>query len=887
MKFSRSTLILTLAIAPLGCLSQASAAPLTPTEIMAPVQALHPSYRLWPAPAGGETAQKNPPLLTWPKGNAEKRSYTVRLSMDKAFSPDRTMEASGLEWALFHPGRVLEAGRWFWQVRSGEGPWSDTYEFNIGSESAPWNPPTAASLLEAIPSHRPRLLVDAPEWETFRLKALTLPEAAHVIRDAEVALETLIPVEDDGIHELTGRTADESRKLRLDASEVIGQAVYDAILPLCQAYVLTGEARFAEAAVKWALAASEWDPKGVTHLSNFSDSRIMLSMALVVDTCEGSMTPQDKARIAGAAATRANNFFKLYVKTAQEIKAVSGHFWQHILHYLFDTAIALHGEDPRADRWLAFCYETFLARAPLLGGEDGGWAEGISYFRMNMEMLFDIPWRIRDLTGFDFISHTPWYAENTDLLLYAFPPGSASAGFADNTHDLLEPKGDYFAYADVLGRVMKNPYASWYHARVAELTPELTPFYQAYWRYHNVKEWDSDQETLGDTRRFRWSRLRYLYESPRVSPASPEALPMARVFEGEGLIALHGQPLGTNPDINFFVAMRASPMGASGHMLADQNCFNMVYGGERLFYHTGYKVAMSAPHRRQYYMTTKSHNGILVDGEGQPCETEAFAWVEHFLDESDVAYAVGNASHAYDSEKAGVDAGVRGFKRHLLMLRPDILVIYDELEAVRPVSWTYLLHSYEPIEIEASAGTLRTQNGKGSAVVRLDASAGMEWAVTHEYPVPAVNWRKIKDENGKLLEYPDNAWHFSASTDKLAKVRFVGIYKVSPTSTDGKLLHEAAVEKDGGVYRVGDWEIRVALNTEERPGLIARRMDGGVVFASPGMTLPELETGEETGSARLLVRESGGWRTLRSEARLPPGSQRAIDFYKQIAKQYQ
>jgi hypothetical protein len=79
--------------------------------------------------------------------------------------------------------------------------------------------------------------------------------------------------------------------------------------------------------------------------------------------------------------------------------------------------------------------------------------------------------------------------------------------------------------------------------------------------------------------------------------------------------------------------------------------------------------------------------------------------------------------------------------------------------------------------------------------------------------------------------------------------------------------------------------LRDGASNHFNPG--ERRMDGGVVFASPGMTLPELETGEETGSARLLVRESGGWRTLRSEARLPPGSQRAIDFYKQIAKQYQ
>lgn len=849
------------------------------TPDMAEVSVLHPGYRLWAEPAHGLRVEKNPPILTWPIDKKGPRTYAVRLFPSGTDPEESRITAEGLEWALFNPAMPLESGTWSWQVRQGAGPWSDTHTFMVDSDSQLWNPPSAATLTASVPTYRPRLLVDAPEWETFRERALQRPEAGRIINDADQALVTPMAEEDNGIHDITGGTPDETRKLRLDASEVVGQAVYNAVRPLCEAYVLTKDERYAEAAIRWALEASTWDPEGVTHLSNFSDSRIMLSMAMVLDTCDSLLEPDQRLRIVQAAGTRAHNFFTLYVDTAQELKGVSGHFWQHILHYIFDTAIVLRGEDPRADRWLAFCYETFIARAPRLGGGDGGWAEGISYFRMNMEMLIDIPWRLKHLTGFDFIAHTPWYAQNTDLLIYAFPPGSASAGFADNTHDLVQPKGDYFAYADVLGRLLQNPYASWYHERIQEITPELTPQYQAYWRYHHVREWDGAQAALGDTRLFRWKRLRYLYDVPRAPAKSPADLPMARAFKGEGLITLHGQSLDAGLDEHLFFAMRSSPMGASGHMLADQNCFNIVYGGERLFYHTGYKVAMSAPHRRQYYMTTKSHNGILVDGEGQPFEPDAYAWVEHFMEHEALAYAVGNASHAYDSVEAGRDAGVTLFRRHVVLLRPDILVIYDELEAEKPVAWTYLLHSYTPITADVEEGRLSTANGKGTARVRLSSGAEMDWTVTDAYPVPARNWRNIKDENGNLIEYPDNAWHFSATTEPVTRNRFVAIYKMSPKENVGGTHEVAYVETAPGHFTVDGWQIGAELNGDRPAALQIKSADGGIVLCSAGVSGPGTAEKESSPAAMLWIRGESGWTVTESHPELPPGAEGAMAYF--------
>lgn len=72
----------------------------------------------------------------------------------------------------------------------------------------------------------------------------------------------------------------------------------------------------------------------------------------------------------------------------------------------FQTAIAVHGQIKQDNKWLTYLYELWLARAPVLGGEYGGWVNGTSYFRICMATLLDVPMIIKNYTGFDFINST-------------------------------------------------------------------------------------------------------------------------------------------------------------------------------------------------------------------------------------------------------------------------------------------------------------------------------------------------------------------------------------------------------------------------------------------------------------------------------------------------
>src|SRR3546814_15698448 len=70
-----------------------------------------------------------------------------------------------------------------------------------------------------------------------------------------------------------------------------------------------------------------------------------------------------------------------------------------------------------------------------------------------------------------------------------------------------------------------------------------------------------------------------------------------------------------------------------------------------------------------------------------------------FLQGEEMAYVMGDASAAYSSAETGEDYGLKKFHRHLLLLKPDIIVVYDEMEADHPASWSWLLHSMAKIHI--------------------------------------------------------------------------------------------------------------------------------------------------------------------------------------------
>lgn len=796
--------VLILAVLLASLCSETSAAP--PDAVTAPA-VVHPKTRLWPSPSGGIEAEYNPPSLLWPV--ARNARYSVRLSQSADFTGSVISEED-IPFAIFNPHRQLAKGLWYWQYKSDNGAWSESQCFAITEQTPLFVTADAQALVSLIPAARPRILVRPEQMDEFRKRANSYRETQDILRIADHCLTANLPREQDALPKVQGRNDRENHKLAIDSSKKVGNEVFEGIMSLAQAYVLTGNQKYAAAGRNWLMEVSQWDPQGATSPSDFAVSKIMVAMAVGLDTFGGVLTEPEKSALRLSASVRARDFYGKWINSL-EFRAFSAHVWQYILHQFIQTSISLMGEIPEAEQWLAYAYELWIARAPVLGRDDGAWANGASYFHLNTLTLLDVPAIFQDLTGINFM-RSEWYRNNPAWLLYAFPPHGTCDGFGNGSEKLLKQDLSLIAYADALSRVTHNPDA----ARYADACLAGTG-------------WDICEDA-----ELRWYRIQRAYLKQRPVPAERSDLPDARIFPDAGVAYLHSD-LGSGAS-NLMVAMRSSPFGSMSHMHANQNTFNIAYGGQRLFFNTGYRPAMGDPHYLGWFKHTQGHNGILIDGKGQPQEAgDAYGWIPRFLHGSRISYAAGDASNAYSSVEGRTreDAGLTRFRRHILMLRPSIVVIYDELEADHDAEWIWLIHSYNKMDVDEKEVTMTAHNAVARGQVSLFGSVPLRCHLSDQFTVKPENWRDLKDEDGDVIEYHDQ-WHFRGVTEQnTARMRYLAIIQVLPKEPQNAfgVIKRSESRRD---FAIGDWLVEAEMQPDKPAAIRARKTDETAAFVSSG-----------------------------------------------------
>ncbi|MBO9153476.1 DUF4962 domain-containing protein [Chitinophaga sp. GCM10012297] len=764
--------------------------------------ALHPRYRQWPSPAADVLITDVPPALSWPVIGKNAR-YDVRLSKNEQFPLSQTIHAENIPWTIFNPHRALASGRWYWQYRVHNGEWSSVNTFRM-PEKMQYSPsPSVEKLLSSIPAHHPRLLIGKNEELEFARQAAGSDDAAAIIKEADELLGD-IPDSAPTLQRTGKKTGDyEDSKIKNSESKALGFRAMNHLSAYSQAYLLTRRQKYANKALQWAKAIARWDPEGATSVSDFGDAGCMLAMALAYDTFYGQLSGEDKKALLENIRVRASRFYKNWINDV-DAKVLSAHVWQYDLHFFIQTALATFGDLKEARDWLTYSYELWTSRAPILGGTEGGWLEGAHYFMINVEALLGIPMIIRDYTGFDFIRNHPWYTGNPYWMLYSFPAGSFSDGFGDNVETNPSPGKDYLAYADALAKLTGSRAAATYAQKIEQ----------------------TENITLADADMFRWLRLRYLLNVQRPPVLPDSAFTPARLFSDIGVADMHSN-IG-NTAKNLMVSMRASPYGGYGHMLADQNTFNILYGGKPLFYMSGHKVAMSDKHRLEWYKATIGHNGVLIDGKGQGFDSESYGWIPRFVNGRQLSYAAGDASVAYNGNSGKEKTGLKKFRRHLLLLHPDVVVVYDELEADHPASWSWYIHSPQQIVVDSARQYFHCALNDVSACAAFFSSQPVQWALADTFAVEAENWMERRDANGKLISYGNNQWHLNAATvGKTGKARFLAVMRIR----EGKQAFPCSINEKQEIV-VGGWTLKAELNTSKPAMIRASRNDGKTFFSS-------------------------------------------------------
>lgn len=751
--------------------------------------AIHPTSREVASPAGGCSVSVNPPPLLWPIRSGRDVRYTVRLSQDAKFLPGATISAKALPWAMFNAHTKLATGAWRWQfgtIRRGEDrpKWSPVFHFRVEQSARVFVTPPAENIIAACPKDHPRILANASELGELRERMKGTDELPRILEAADRYVGLALPNESDAKPSEEGRNPYETKNFAKWASKGFAAKTLGPIRELTRAYLFTGNERYGREAVKRGLFVASLDPDGATarRVSDFADGSCMEAMALVYDTCYELLSEEERSFMRASMQARAGRFFDRCMNDL-ESRVFSAHIWQHILIQGTDVAIALLGEVPEAETWLSYVYEIWIARVPLLGGEDGGWANGTNYFGTNFHTLLEMPSMFGRMANVDFFAH-PWYRNAPYLQIYCWPPNSASDGFGDGGERGSPPSTSRGTFVAKLGERFRDPYALWYAEQV-----------------------------LG---------RQYVSASTSTAalpePKSPADLPQARAFRDIGVVSMHTDLADSMGDL--MIGFRSSPYGSYNHMHSDQNSFNINFGGKRLFANSGYYIAYGDDHFKDWYTHTRGHNSVLIDNRGQVRGAHGYGWIARFLHGRQISYCLGDASAAYG------DAGLTRFRRHLVLLRPSIVGIYDELEADHAADWSWLLHSDHKTATEGNRISVSSDAARSQVV--LFGSSPLVMSVDTRFDSPAVNWRNRKS-GGKTIEYPDQ-WHATAGpAARVSRLRVLAIMQIR--SSDETTPFAQVVAKDGGRLDVGDWRIQAEMTAARPASLTIERTDGKVLLA--------------------------------------------------------
>lgn len=807
------------------------------------LDAYHDKIRTQPYPKTDNEVYLNPTPLIVPQNMKTGESLQFSLSRSKDFNTPETLLTEPQAWCMFNPHQLMEPGTWYWRFRTitadgQQQPWSTTYSFEMKSETPRFVTPTFEVFYNNAPRVHPRLycFLDG-RIDEARKNVTTHPEYKSLCSRAATALNADFST--------LGNPYD-----HIDEIKNYVQYLY-------QAYYLTQQYNYSQRLhqlLQLLLSTPIADKQ--LFASNFGGTDIAFCFLKAYDLLYPILSASEKTGTEEMLLRILRYYYPLQCG-AEENHIFNNHFWQQNLRILFQAAFLLYDKASYTQEVLPilkYYYELWTARAPASGfNRDGIWHNGSGYFNNNVKTLCYLPMLFSYVSRKDFLQH-PWYQYAGQALVYTWAPGSKSTGFGDGSEAANAPTRQRVAFADFLARETGDAYAGWYaHQCQAALQQDV------------------------EMRLYRMASLRGYITN------LPEDYPNFVWHRDAGEVAMHSNLGDTNQDLA--LSFRSSTFGSGSHTLSNQNAFNLLYRGVDVYRSSGYYLNFSDAHNLMSYRHTRAHNTILVNGIGQPYSTQAYGYIARALGGKHITYCLGDASKAYSGisndpmwlsafQEAGISqtpengfgqTPLTKYRRHLLMLHPNIVLIYDELEASEPVRWEWLLHSPTRFYIDPSQQMVTTTHaGKEfNAVTQLFSQQPFTLSQTERFVVPPT---PVPDSN-----YP-NQWHLTATFNEMPRTRILSLIQVNPAD---KQVH--IVKGNGKILHCGDWIINAELDIIQPASLCIRNTKNRAVF-SYGSDNPLLDNEvylRKSPQSSLLYDETNGAYRVAEQTDLLPASTRA------------
>lgn len=759
---------------------------------------VHPNDRDQPYPREEHELFVNPAPLIVPRVlRGEDEFLEFELSQDNSFPETGTYRSGKLNWDIYNVHEQLTNGDWYWRFRKVDAKekvsiWSEVYKFTITGKEPVFVTPKFEVFQQNIPAGYPRincfLTADIAKVSPI---STTHPEYKDLINRTKSMLTLTLPANphDYNLEDL----ANNVRNYLYTSWELTQeQKYYDKILEL------------GKVLINYGITDDQ-----LKKYDNFEAGGIVDVVSLCYDVCQNSLTEDEKANAEELILQIVSYYYRSYTGRIEN-HIFDNHTWQIVLRNMTQGAFVICQEYPEAMRALEYFYELWTGRAPASGfNRSGAWQNGISYFATNSYTLYYMPMLFSHLTKTNFLEHS-WYKNAGKAIAYTWLPGSGNCSFGDGVEKwMTEPARMQVGFMDFLAREVGDSYATWYAKQCTAVLKTNLDL-----RLYRIAQGDVDYTASelgeGDFENFIWHK-----------------------DIGEGVA--HSNMLDLNSNLS--LAFRSSPYGSGSHTLADQNGFKLLYKGRPVYISAGYYQNFSDKHNLLQYRNTRGHNTVMINNIGQPFTTRAYGNLCRGLNGSNIAYFLGDASNAYcgtseywqsNFDAAGIsqtpeygfgDNPLNNYKRHIFMLRPNKIVIYDDLGADESATWQWLLHS--PVEFHIAGNkattTYRTDRGNFTSVAQIYSEQTPQITTTNEW------FPGGEPADQDPVKYP-RQWHLTANFRPCLNNRILTIIQV----TDNGTVQE--IWQVNNRFTLGDWKIEAELNGNKPAAITISNTATGTAF---------------------------------------------------------
>jgi hypothetical protein len=692
------------------------------------------------------------------------QTHSVQWAVNAGF--DKATTVSGLPYTIYTHHVPFPPGQWYWRYRIDGGGWSRTRTFQVPAQAAEFPQPTLEQLRARIPKTHPRLFIhrkDLPHVQEYAAGAGKERWARLRAMADQLAASEATPEPTVMGNARNPETRDHWWSNRVQTVKALQEAEV-----LTFVWLLTGEEKYAAAARRVTLALAQWNPDGPTNFAvNCEAAKPMLHrLARAYDWGYDLFSEQERSQIRAMLLRRANDAWE-----SGEIGRGRGHLNQpysshgnRTWHKLAENAIATLGETAESDTFLHYAATKFFGAYPVWADDDGGWHEGLSYLSGYMVKT---RWWVHLATQLGLQPfRNPFFARVGDYALYSAPPGTPDQGFGDLA---FRPPSSGWAFLHYFTRAAGNGYWAWW-----------------------LQQWKIPDEGGEPVLDFLWSSMK------PVPAKAPSDLPPSKLFRGTGVAVLNTNLLDGAKNVQF--RFKSSPMGRWSHGHDPHNSFTLNAYGVPLLVNNVYRDLYGSPFHRDWVWNAISQNSVLVNGKGQkPHSADLGGRIlqSEFHDGFD--YVVGDATDSYEGR-------MKRAWRHVFFLKPDIVVLVDDLRATEPSTFQFMLHAQTRFEMDEA--------GMQAVVDREKAGVVIQYASQH--PLRLRQWTGYDPAPDKqYLDSVRNAgipeqWHLEAATQQAAQSMTVAtILRVF----EGKQRPEGQAstrrEGDAIVYAIGDASVAV------------------------------------------------------------------------------